>query len=62
MSGHRTRAVFDRYNVPDDSDLQRAMELILAGQMAEKSENFGHFLDTSGKPALDKQKALQAST
>jgi len=34
MSGHRTRAVFDRYNVVDDEDLRAAVRAL---------ENLGHF-------------------
>jgi hypothetical protein len=33
MSGHRTRAVFDRYNVVDDEDLRAAVRAL---------ENLGH--------------------
>jgi len=70
MSGHKTRAVFDRYNVVDDADLQRAMTLILAGQDAEKQAKkqaeeqvqFGHFLDTVRNSIGENEKASQVST
>lgn len=35
MSGHRTRAVFDRYNIVDDRDRQEAVEKLQLGRAAE---------------------------
>jgi len=41
MSGHRTREVFDRYNVVSEDDLRSAVAVIERHQ-----QNFGHVLDT----------------
>jgi integrase len=49
MSGHRTRNVFDRYNVVDDSDVQQAVKVIEAGAakaLADASVEAGRVLDT----------------
>src|SRR5215813_794360 len=45
MSGHRTRAVFDRYNVVDESDLRNA-----AGTL----DQLGRVLDTVAEDAPEK--------
>jgi hypothetical protein len=37
ISGHRTRSVFDRYNIADTSDLEQAFKLIEAGRQTQVS-------------------------
>jgi integrase len=55
MSGHRTRNVFDRYNVVEDEDVRNAVKTIEAGTAREVEQTApvpGHLLDTvtSGAP------------
>jgi integrase len=48
MSGHRTREVFDRYNVVSEEDLRTAVGLIEKHQ-----QDFGHVLDTVAQNAKE---------
>jgi hypothetical protein len=45
MTGHRTRSVFDRYNVVADEDVDRARELIERA-IATEHRSLGHVLVT----------------
>ena len=46
LSGHKTRSVFDRYNVVSEDDLKNAVRQIESGSAAELTASFGHDLDT----------------
>jgi integrase len=55
MSGHRTRAVFDRYNIVSEDDLRDAVRRIEAGF-------FGHDLDTLCESAPKSEKRRELSS
>jgi hypothetical protein len=42
ISGHKTRAVFDRYNIVSESDLIEATRLLEKGRSPEFGHSFGH--------------------
>jgi integrase len=60
MSRHRTRAVFDRYNIVEDGDVRAAVQVIEAGAIKDLADppvgfdhapvGFGRVSDTAGGP------------
>jgi hypothetical protein len=54
ISGHKTRAIFDRYNIVSESDLIHATHLLENGQSGEFGHSFGHS-DQNEAPSKQQQ-------
>jgi hypothetical protein len=42
ISGHKTRAVFERYNIVDQRDIRQAVERLEPSQNQTRTSQFGH--------------------
>jgi integrase len=61
MSGHKTRAVFERYNIVEEEDLRVAIRRLEAGAKAELGDQFGQDLDKVGSVGCAHNKAPSAN-
>ena len=52
ISGHRTRDVFDRYNIVSDGDMREAAEKIRRAFLGSNGHTFGHTSLISEQPAV----------
>ncbi len=51
ISGHRTRDVFDRYNIVSEGDMKEAAEKIRRAFLGPNGHTFGHTSRFSEQPA-----------
>ena len=61
ISGHKTRSVFDRYNIVNERDLHEAAERLERHMTAIQERGDGHTLGTPGGPPIRRGTAELAS-
>jgi hypothetical protein len=57
ISGHRTRAIFDRYNIASDEDLRQAVKQTTEHLATQPRQTEGRFNRKKLKPAQNRHKA-----